>query len=353
MKKMFKPATKQQISHYRGFTLAEILSVVVILGVVASIMIPTTIKNVKKRETLTRLKMAYSLLTDVTERSRIENGFPFDVPYVCNDKNGKPKKDPCYKSPVNNAQLFNIYFRPYLQVTKDCGTGSFVAVYEKDEDGNEIWYDQYDSDGNLKLDNNGNVVKARKHIAYTWRNPDDYNTNRCFAGPLGGIYDLNGKSYEWQTSYGDAYKVILKNGMSMAFRINSGFGGITIYVDVDGPTKGYSKLGQDTFMFTWANPTELGCWEGGCIPHQTNVPKLIPGGLWWYANPVYYLRSRNYNDIMKCREGQGSGNGFPNGGTCSVDIIKNNFDFPRNYPWNYANQVPNDDRYPAFKRPKI
>lgn len=323
MDKRFKITANKKSTYNKAFTLAEVLSVVVILGVVASIMIPTTIRNVKRKETLTRFKMAYSLLTDVTERSRIENGFPSNV--------------------ASNTDLFNRYFRPYLQVTKDCGTGNFVAVYEKDEDGNDIWYEP-DAD---------HKSKWRKHVSYGWRNPDDYNTNRCFAGPLGGIYDLNGKSYEWQSSYGDAYKVILKNGMSMSFRRDAGFGGITIYVDIDGPTKGYSKLGQDTFMFTWASPSELGCWEGGCVPHQTNVPELIPGGLWWYANPVYYLRSRNYNDIRKCREGQGSGNGFPNGGTCSVDIIRNNFEFPRDYPWNYANQVPNDDRYPAFKRPKI
>ena len=323
------------INRVKAFTLAEVLSVVIILGVIASIMIPTTIRNVKRRETLTRLRRAYSLLTDVTERSRIERGFPVNV--------------------TSNADLFNRYFRPYLQVSKDCGTGNFVAVYEKDEDGNDIWYDQYESDGSLKRDKNGNVVRARNHIAYAWRNPDDYDNNRCFAGPLGGIYDLNGRSYEWQSSYGDAYKVILKNGMAMSFRRDGGFGGITIYVDVDGPTKGYSKLGQDTFMFTWANTSELGCWAGGCVPHQTSEPELIPGGLWWYANPVYYLTdgNRRNGQITKCREGQGSGNGLPNGGTCSVDIIRNNFEFPNNYPWDYANTVPNDDRYPSFKRPKI
>ena len=190
-----------------GFTLAEIMVVLVILGVLAAITMSISIQNVQKRETLTRFRRAYSLLVDITERSRVENGYPPEG--------------------ISNETLFNTYFRPYLSISRECGN---------------VW-------GNKR----GN--------------------DRCFAGPNG--------------MYGDFYQVILKNGMSLGVRRKAGFGGIMVIVDINGPKKGYSKLGQDTFFFTWASEGQLSCGVA-CIPHQTSVPELIPGGLDWYANPFFY-----------------------------------------------------------------
>ena len=130
----------------KAFTLAELLSVVVILGVVAAIMIPTTIRNTQKRETLTRFKMAYSLLTDITERSRIENG-------------GYPPSN------MNTTTIFNTYFRPYLSIAKDCGTTNQQGDNRCFAGQNGGWYN---------LDNgNGCGYSCNSYCRYDW-NPSYY-----------------------------------------------------------------------------------------------------------------------------------------------------------------------------------
>jgi prepilin-type N-terminal cleavage/methylation domain-containing protein len=44
----------------KGFTLAEVLITLGIVGVVATITLPSVIKNYQKRQTVTQLKKAYT-----------------------------------------------------------------------------------------------------------------------------------------------------------------------------------------------------------------------------------------------------------------------------------------------------
>ena len=60
----------------RFFTLAEILSVVVILGVIASITIPTTIKRGSERANKTKIRKALSVYNTAVEKMLIENNLP-------------------------------------------------------------------------------------------------------------------------------------------------------------------------------------------------------------------------------------------------------------------------------------
>ena len=293
-----------------GFTLAEIILVLVILGVVAAVAIPSSIQNFRKKEMLTRLKIAYSMLVNVTEQSIIENGFPRNV---------------------SNAEFFNTYLRPYLRVAKDCGSPNREIRYKTDENGNKI------------KDENGNFIKD----GYKFVNEDDFDNNRCFAGPSGGIYGLNDEPNENNSLYGDSYNVVLKNGMSLSVRSqkNGSFQDNLIFVDLDGPKKGYSKMGQDTFMFTWAGADTLSiCDEDNCKPHQHDVPELIPGFTVWYTrSPSYYMKSSTLSDweLLKFCSANGNGsNGVPAGGLCGQLIIQNGFRYPNDYPFSQAWKKP-------------
>lgn len=57
-----------------GFTLAEVLITLAIIGVVAALTIPTLIKNIQKRETASAVKEAYSILSQVAASLTKDNG---------------------------------------------------------------------------------------------------------------------------------------------------------------------------------------------------------------------------------------------------------------------------------------
>lgn len=57
-----------------GFTLAEILITLGIIGVVSAMTLPTVIKNYQKKVASTRVKTAYSQLLQTIQRSEVDNG---------------------------------------------------------------------------------------------------------------------------------------------------------------------------------------------------------------------------------------------------------------------------------------
>ena len=63
---------------YFGFTLAETLIAVVVLGILAAITVTSLIKNYQKTQTITKLKKIYSDINQAIDVSVIENG-PVDT----------------------------------------------------------------------------------------------------------------------------------------------------------------------------------------------------------------------------------------------------------------------------------
>ena len=61
-----------------GFTLAEVLITLGIIGVVASLTMPALIQNSKKTETSARLKKFYSLMEQAIIMSELANGNSLD-----------------------------------------------------------------------------------------------------------------------------------------------------------------------------------------------------------------------------------------------------------------------------------
>ena len=60
----------------KAFTLAEVLITLSILGAVAAIMIPSTVKNVKNRLAITQLKRTYSIVNNALNQMFIMEGYP-------------------------------------------------------------------------------------------------------------------------------------------------------------------------------------------------------------------------------------------------------------------------------------
>ncbi|MDR1168662.1 MAG: type II secretion system GspH family protein [Heliobacteriaceae bacterium] len=89
----------------KGFTLAEVLITLGIIGVVASLTMPALISNYKKQHTIAGFKREYAVLAQMVERSRADNG----------DIDG-------WDWSLNLTDFVNAYLVPYLQLVRNCGT---------------------------------------------------------------------------------------------------------------------------------------------------------------------------------------------------------------------------------------
>ncbi len=99
-----------KIKKRKSFTLAEVLIVLTVIGIIASLTVPSVIKNYRKRQIEIGLKKAYVTLKNGLNQSSI--------------KNGNPKKW------VFSDDWINRYFIPYLKISKYCRvytTGCFAS----------------------------------------------------------------------------------------------------------------------------------------------------------------------------------------------------------------------------------
>jgi len=113
----------------KGFTLAEVLITLGIIGVVASLTIPSLMANYQKVQYVAGLKKAYA---EVTEALKL----------MAND-NGCPDNLKCVDSFSSDNDTLGNEFKKYFKLAKDCGTN----YDEEDEstkcmpDSPAAWYD--------------------------------------------------------------------------------------------------------------------------------------------------------------------------------------------------------------------
>jgi prepilin-type N-terminal cleavage/methylation domain-containing protein len=119
----------------KGFTLAEVLITLGIIGVVAALTIPALITSYQEKVTVTKLKKVYSMLSQAYLMAQQEHGetsgwFPADSDI-----------------PTDTKIFFN-NLKPYLKITKDCGVnpGCLTPGYIKSLQGTN--YVDYDNNPN-------------------------------------------------------------------------------------------------------------------------------------------------------------------------------------------------------------
>lgn len=111
----------KQIIYSLAFTLAEVLIVMGIIGVIAEIIIPELISNVQKDTTVTILKEDYSMINQVLYRAASDSGgdlaqlFLYDSTPIGSS----------YQTIVTNFVTTNVI--PYVKITKDCGYSTTLS----------------------------------------------------------------------------------------------------------------------------------------------------------------------------------------------------------------------------------
>ena len=92
----------------KAFTLAEVLITLVVIGVIASITVPTFMTNIEKEKTVTQLKKVYSSLANAYNLAVLDNGPVQEWEFGKNT----------YDWNLSRKFLQN-YFVPYIYTSKD------------------------------------------------------------------------------------------------------------------------------------------------------------------------------------------------------------------------------------------
>lgn len=125
-------------NNYRfGFTLAEILVTIGIIGVVAAISMPSLVGNVQKKTYVTQLHKAYSDISNVVKK------------YLSDERVESFKETDLYAGVTS----FEDFYEKYFNVAKYCGTGAgcFAEEYTDFLTGEASTFDINNSTGYEKV----------------------------------------------------------------------------------------------------------------------------------------------------------------------------------------------------------
>lgn len=176
-----------------AFTLAEVLIVIGLIGIVAEMTIPSMVYSVEKQIIATKVKMAYSILSQATELINLDcNGDLFNcTSYPCNaEEGGSSCVFPSDADDTEQLEIKNLY-KGKLSIIKDC--------------------------------------------------PDETATG-CFSNDF---YYLNNQPNVWSDPVPE---ILLNNGIALSFYWNTS--SFVCEVDINGPQKP-NTFGKDLFSFNY------------------------------------------------------------------------------------------------------
>ena len=239
----------------KGFTLAEALITLGIIGVVAAITIPVLINNYKVKITQTKLKKANSILNQAYLNAYNNNGDPTNWRLADNASGA--------------TNIYEYFIKDNIKTTKNCGT-SANGCFKKAEPtriGGSKW-------GNAEADTRHYKIITSDGISMSFRG----------HRPL-----CDG--------------VEASNNLSVC--------GL-VYVDVDGPNKGKHAWGNDLFQFFITKDKGVvpsggpGTYSGDSRNSISEVVGYGHGATWWVINMgnMDYLKcpeKLNYTDKTTCK----------------------------------------------------
>ena len=174
-----------------GFTLAEVLITLGIIGVVAALTIPTLVTNYQKETTAKKVKKFYSMINNALQFSIAENG---DVASWM----GTPKN----LTYEENLDFMKKYFLPYIKYMKyDNCYENAVCVYTVP---NSMFFFRYDMNGgDFTYFVNGKIEDRRRRNVFAFQ----FNKNNGFYNTEAVIKRRNIKTiiepyvYSWDGTY--------------------------------------------------------------------------------------------------------------------------------------------------------
>ena len=178
----------------KAFTLAEVLVTLTIIGVVASITVPTLSRNATKHATISTLKSTYSILSQAMHRAQADYG------------DASEWLKPTERETKAAAELIANNILPYLKIIENCG-----------------------------VNDTENKCISQKYLK---RNGTPHS--RVYAN---------------DTRY---YKVVLNNGSAIWMKstdsteYNRGNSHFIFFIDTNGAKKP-NKFGDDLFVFSYEN----------------------------------------------------------------------------------------------------
>ena len=181
--------------HLKGFTLAEVLITLGIIGIVAAMTLPAVISGYKKSVVINKLRKNYSLFAQAVEMAELKHGFSDEWP-TCTGASS-------FECTEN---FFKNYLSPELHVIKTC---------------------------------------TQSNLSECWKTPQSLSGQTTYLNP------------NKVNSY--SITAILNNGTSILMWAGGQAGTNPhwqIWLDLDGPNKGRGIIGSDVFrLMLWYKTT--------------------------------------------------------------------------------------------------